>query len=110
PKIEHTVLMLEYYLTEQDLYIFEITRDGIDVHIEKDVVAKLERLFSLWHANLDLAAQASGARDRAQAFSGLQENCLGLLQRLYDLLLRPFSSALESCEHVTIVQIGRAHV
>src|SRR2546423_993007 len=109
PKIEHTVLMLEYYLTEQDLYIFVITRDGIDVHIEKDIVPRLERLFSLWRVNLDLAAQASGARDRAQAFSGLQENCLGLLQRLYDLLLRPVSGALESCEHVTIVPYGMLH-
>ncbi len=109
PKIEHTVLMLEYYLTEQDLYIFEITRDGIDVHVEKDVVPRLERLFSLWRVNLDLAAQASGARDRVQAFSGLQENCLGLLQRLYDLLLRPVSSALESCEHLTIVPYGMLH-
>lgn len=109
PKIEHSVLMLEYYLTEQDLYIFEITRDGIDVHIEKDVVSKLERLYSLWRVNLDLAAQASGARDRAQAFSGLQENCLGLLQRLYDLLLKPVSSALENCEHLTIVPYGILH-
>ena len=109
PKIEHTVLMLEYYLTEQDLYIFEITRDGIDVHIEKDVVPKLERLFSLWRANLDLAAQASGARDRAQAFSGLQENCLGLLQRLYDLLLKPVSSSLQNCEHLTVVPYGMLH-
>ena len=109
PKIEQTVLMLEYYLTEQDLYIFEITRDGVDVHVEKGVVPKLERLFSLWRTNLNLAAQASGARDRAQAFSGLQENCLGLLQRLYDVLLKPVSSALEHCEHVTIVPYGMLH-
>ncbi len=109
PTIEHTVLMLEYYLTEQDLYIFEITRDGIDVHVVEDAVPKLERLLSLWRVNLDLAAQASGARDRAQAFAGLQENCLGLLQRLYDLLLRPISSALESCEHLTIVPYGMLH-
>ncbi len=109
PKIEHTVLMLEYYLTEQDLYIFEITRDGIDVHIVKDAVPRLERLLSLWRVNLDLAARASGARDRPQAFAGLQENCLGLLQRLYDLLLRPVASALESCEHLTIVPYGMLH-
>ncbi len=109
PKIEHTVLMLEYYLTEQDLYIFVITRDGIDVHIVKDAVPRLERLLSLWRVNLDLAARASGARDRAQAFAGLQENCLGLLQRLYDLLLRPVASALESCEHLTIVPYGMLH-
>ena len=109
PKIESTVLVLEYYLTEQDLYIFEITNYGIDVHVEKDAVPRLERLFSLWRINLELAAQASGARDRAQAFSGLQENCLGLLQRLYDLLLRPVSSALEHCEHLTIIPYGMLH-
>jgi len=109
PTIEHTVLMLEYYLTEQDLYIFEITRNGIDVHVVEAAVPKLERLLSLWRVNLDLAARASGAKDRAQAFAGLQENCLGLLQRLYDLLLRPISSSLESCEHLTIVPYGMLH-
>ncbi len=109
PKIEHAALMLEYYLTEQDLYIFQLTRDGIAVHVVKDAVPRLERLISLWRVNLDLAAQASGARDRAQAFAGLQENSLGLLQRLYDLLLRPVSSALDSCEHLTIVPYGMLH-
>jgi CHAT domain-containing protein/tetratricopeptide (TPR) repeat protein len=109
PKFEHAALMLEYYLTEQDLYIFQLTRDGIAVHVVKDAVPRLERLISLWRVNLDLAAQASGARDRAQAFAGLQENSLGLLQRLYDLLLRPVSSALDSCEHLTIVPYGMLH-
>src|SRR5437016_7252056 len=52
PTIEHTVLLLEYYLTEQDLYIFEITRDGIDVHVVEDAVPRLERLLSLWRVNL----------------------------------------------------------
>jgi CHAT domain-containing protein len=109
PKIEHSVLILEYYLTEQDLYIFEITRAGIQVYTERDVVPKLERLFSLWRVNLDIAAQASGARDRALAFSGLQENCLGLLQRLYDILLKPVANSLENCEHLTIVPYGLLH-
>ena len=109
PKFEHAALMLEYYLTEQDLYIFQLTRDGIDIHVVNDAVPRLERLLSLWRVNLDLAAQASGARDRAQAFAGLQENSLGLLQRLYDLLLKPVSSALDSCEHLTIVPYGMLH-
>src|SRR6266699_3917303 len=109
PKIERTVLMLEYYLTEQDVFIFQLTSDGADVHVVKGAVPKLERLLSLWRVNLDLAAQASGARDRAQAFTGLQENSLGLLQRLYDLLLKPVSHALSTCEHLTIVPYGMLH-
>ncbi len=108
-KLDHTTLMLEYYLTGQDLYIFQVTCDGIDVHIERDAVPRLERLLSLWRVNLDLAAQASGAKDRAQAFAGLQENSLGLLQRLYDLLLRPVASKLSTCERLTIVPYGMLH-
>lgn len=109
PKIERTAMMLEYYLTEQDLYIFQISRDGVDVHCVKDAVPRLERLLSLWRVNLDLAAQASGAKDRVHAFAGLQENSLGLLQRLYDLLLKPVSGALSTCEHLTIVPYGMLH-
>jgi CHAT domain-containing protein len=69
----------------------------------------LERLLSLWRVNLELAAQAGGAQDRAVAFAGLQENSLGLLQRLYDLLLKPVSHALDTCEHLTIVPYGMLH-
>ena len=108
-KIERSTLMLEYYLTERDLYIFQLTRLGIDVQVIHDAVPKLERLLSLWRVNLDLAAQASGAQDRASAFIGLQDNSLGLLQRLYDLLLKPVESALNTCEHLTVVPYGMLH-
>ena len=108
-KIEPAALMLEYYLTENDLYIFLITRAGVDVRIFPSVVSKLERLLSLWRVNLDLAAQASGSEDRAQAFSGLQENSLGLLQKLYDLLLKPVESELAACQHLIIVPYGMLH-
>ncbi len=109
PKLEPTSLMLEYYLADQDLYIFQLTRRGVDVQIVQGAVPKLERLLSLWRANLDLASQAAGASDRAQVFFGLQENCLGLLQRLYDLLLRPVSDALNACKHLIIVPYGMLH-
>lgn len=108
-KIERGTLMLEYYLTGRDLYIFQLTRAGVEVQVVDDAVPKLERLLSLWRVNLDLAAQASGADDRTQAFAGLQENSLGLLQRLYDLLLKPVAHALETCEHLTIVPYGMLH-
>lgn len=108
-KLERHTLLLEYYLTERDMYIFQLTRKGIDVHVVQDAVPKLERLRSLWRVNLDLAGQAAGVQDRAQAFIGLQENSLGLLQRLYDLLLRPVSDALNDCERLVIVPYGVLH-
>src|SRR5712691_11370944 len=109
PKLERNMLMLEYYLAGPDLYIFQLTRDGVDVRVVEGAVPKVERLLSLLRVNLDLAAQAAGATDRMQAFAGLQQNSIGLLQRLYDLLLRPVSPALSSCEHLIIVPYGMLH-
>jgi CHAT domain-containing protein len=109
PKLERDTLMLEYYIAEQDLYIFQITRSGVDVHIVQDAVPRLERLYSLWHVNLDLAAQASGAEDQAQSFAGLQENSLGLLQKLYDLLLSPVSHLISRSKHLIVIPYGMLH-
>ncbi|MGH2482731.1 MAG: CHAT domain-containing protein, partial [Ktedonobacteraceae bacterium] len=108
-KLERNTLMLEYYLTENDLYIFQMTRAGVDTLVIPGVVPRLERLLSLWRVNLDLAAQASGAQDRSSALACLQENSLGLLQRLYDVLLKPVEAALDACEHLTIVPYGLLH-
>jgi CHAT domain-containing protein len=109
PFLEQRSVMLEYYLTDQDIYIFQLTRNGIDVQVVQGAVPKLHRLMTLWRANLDLASQAAGTADRAQAFFGLQENSLGLLQRFYDLLLRPVSDVLYASEHLIVVPYGVLH-
>ncbi|MBV9616686.1 MAG: CHAT domain-containing protein, partial [Ktedonobacteraceae bacterium] len=109
PKLEANALLLEYYLADQDLYIFQLTRNGVDVHLVSGAVPQLERLLALWRANLDLAAQAAGALDGEQMFSSLQENGLGLLQHLYDLLLQPVSSAMAGRQHLIIVPYGMLH-
>jgi CHAT domain-containing protein len=109
PKLEENALLLEYYLADQDLYIFQLTRHGVDVQLVSGVVPKLERLLALWRANLDMAAQAAAALDSEQTFPGLQENALGLLQRLYNLLLRPIENALTDREHLIVVPYGMLH-
>ncbi len=109
PKLDRTTLVLEYYFCGHDLYIFQLSRDGVEVQVVEGAVPRLERLLSLWRVNLDLASQAAGSDDRMSAFAGLQENSLGLLQRLYDLLLAPVSAALNGCEHLIIVPYGMLH-
>ncbi|MEO8972667.1 MAG: CHAT domain-containing protein [Ktedonobacteraceae bacterium] len=109
PKLERGTLMLEYAIADQDLYIFQLTRSGVEVHCEVGAVPGLERLLSLWRVNLDLVAQASGTEESVQAFAGLQENGLGLLQRLYDLLLKPVSHVLNTCERLIVVPFGILH-
>jgi tetratricopeptide (TPR) repeat protein len=109
PQFERGTIMLEYYISGSDIYIFELARAGITVHTLQDAVPKLERLYSLWQVNLDLASQAAGTEDITAAFSGLLENGLGLLQKLYDLLLGQVAQTLASCEHVIIVPYGILH-
>jgi CHAT domain-containing protein len=102
-------LLLEYYLAGQDLYLFQLTHERIEVHRVEDAVPRLERLLALWRVNLDLTAQASAARDHGQTFANLQANSLGLLQRLYQLLLAPVAGLLPTATHLIIVPYGILH-
>lgn len=109
PKLEANAILLEYYLADQDLYIFQLTRQGVEVQHVAGAVPRLERFMTLWRANLDMAAQASSELDGEQTFPGLQANVLGLLQRLYDLLLQPAAGALAGREHLIVVPYGMLH-
>jgi CHAT domain-containing protein len=102
-------LLLEYYLAGEDLYLFQLTRESVEVHYVPGAVPKLARLLALWRVNLDLVAQASSVQDYSQTFGGLQENCLGLLQRLYQLLLAPVAGILSGYTHLTVIPYGILH-
>lgn len=102
-------LLLEYYLAGQDLYLFQLTNKSIEVHRVEGALPQIERLLSLWRANLELAAQASGEHNYGQSFAGLQMNSVGLLQRLYQLLLAPVADILPAYSHLIIVPYGILH-
>jgi CHAT domain-containing protein len=109
PNLEPATLMLEYCLAEGNLYIFTLTQAGVNVRVVPGAQPQLERLMSLWRANLDMAAQVAGEVGRAQTFLSLLENALGLLQRLYNLLLRPVADLLATCQHLIVVPYGLLH-
>ncbi len=108
-KLSPQSLLLEYYLAGQDLYIFQLARGSIEVHCVEGAAPKLERLLALWRVNLDLTAQASAMQDYTSSFANLHENSLGLLQRLYQLLLAPVAGILSAYTHLTIVPYGMLH-
>ncbi len=108
-KIPPQTLLLEYYLAGQDLYLFQLTRQSIEVHRVEGAVPRLERLLTLWQANLDLTGQVSTAQDYSSDFENLLANSLGLLQRLYQLLLAPVAQILPSYSHLTIIPYGILH-
>jgi CHAT domain-containing protein len=107
--VEPRTLLLEYYLAGQDLYVFAIARGRLTWQQLPGAVPQLERLSALWRVNLDLAAQAAAAPDGAQRLPTLYENALGLLRRLYHLLLDPLSSLLDDCERLIVIPYGLLH-
>ncbi|WP_246039220.1 CHAT domain-containing protein [Dictyobacter alpinus] len=108
-QLDTGTLLVEYYLTDQDLYIFQLTRESVTVSSVPGAVPQLERLYSLWRTNLDLSGRAAMTSDQGQAFHSLQGNSLGLLKRLYDLLLAPISAQIQHCRHLTVVPYGMLH-
>lgn len=108
-QLDDNTLLVEYYLSDQDLYIFTISAQGVKVRTIAGAVEQVERLYSLWRTNLDLSGHAANTVDQAQAFLGLQGNSQGLLKRLYDLLLRPIDNLLNVSQRLIVVPYGILH-
>lgn len=80
-------LMLTYFLYQGKLLIFAVTEKGIVSHEVPDGGVRLERLLPLLHARL-LSVNTLNAP------STQQQAVLGLLKKLYDLLIAPMESYL----------------
>jgi tetratricopeptide (TPR) repeat protein len=109
PYFTSSAVLLEYYVADQDLYIFAVAARGLEVRIVPDALPQLEKLLALWNANLDMMSVMTGSPGSENASMGLLANGLGLLHRLYALLLRPVEACLAGCAHVTIVPYGILH-
>ncbi len=99
-------LLLAYFLYQQRLILFALTREGLSVHEHADGVAQLEHLFLLLHAHL----QTDGWPDPQQPQPQQQQVARRLLRKLYDLLIAPVAALLPaSSGSLTIVPYGPLH-
>jgi CHAT domain-containing protein len=96
-------LMLTYFLSQGKILIFVLTKEGVVSHEVPDGIERLERLLPLLHARL-LSV------NKLNAPSMQQQAVLGLLKKLYDLLIAPVASHLPSSGGtLTIVPYGPLH-
>lgn len=109
PYFASSAVLLEYYIADQDLYIFAVTARDLEVRVMPAALPQLEKLLALWNANLGMMSIMTGAPNSENASTGLLANGLGLLRRLHALLLRPVEACLAGCTHVTIVPYGILH-
>jgi CHAT domain-containing protein len=108
-RLSPATLMLEYYIAGEDLYIFQLTNQGIAMQSVPGAVPRLERLLSLWRANLDLVGGIANTPQQEQIATSLLGNGLGLLQRLYAVLLGPVADTLRTCKQLIVVPYGMLH-
>ncbi len=96
-------LMLTYFLSQGKILIFVLTKEGIISQEVPDGVERMERLLPLLHARL-LSVNTLNAS------SMQQQAVLGLLKKLYDLLIAPVASYLPTSSGIlTIVPYGPLH-
>ena len=96
-------LMLTYFLLQEKLLIFVLTKEGIVSHEVPDGGERLERILPLLHARLLSVNTLNTPSTQLQSV-------LGLLKKLYDLLIAPVASYLPtSSSTLTIVPYGSLH-
>ncbi len=99
-------LLLAYFLYQERLILFAVTREGLSVHEHSDGVAQLEHLFLLLHAHLQTDVWPNPQQPQPQQ----QQVVRRLLRKLYDLLIAPVAALLPSSPgHLTIVPYGPLH-
>jgi tetratricopeptide (TPR) repeat protein len=99
-------LLLAYFLHQERLILFALTREGLSVHESPGGVAQLEHLFLLLHAHL----QTDGWPNPQQPQPQQQQVARRLLRKLYDLLIAPVAALLPSSSgYLTIVPYGPLH-
>jgi CHAT domain-containing protein len=95
--------LLEYFRIGHDLALFIMDADGLRSVRLSGALPRLYRLQTPLRLNLDAAVEEPRQRTK------LEPNARALLQRTYDVLLRPVRDWLEAYDRLIVVPHGRLH-
>jgi CHAT domain-containing protein len=106
PDLAAGTVLLEYFLHEDGGVVF-VVRDGevVAVPLESGTGEVQHHLFR-WQLSLDASASALVL---GQPLAALQRNALGVLQRLYRVLLAPVEAHLRGARQIVVVPYGAGH-
>jgi tetratricopeptide (TPR) repeat protein len=94
-------VLLAYFLYKGRILIFAATTESLTTHELLDGVEQLERLLPLLHARLDPRGWFNGQPH--------PQHTIRLLNKLYDLLIKPVAELLPSSGRLTVVPYGPLH-
>lgn len=101
-------VLVEYFVTHEQLRAFVVTHDKVVAISELGTVANLNRLLSLLRFNLANAAYQISSATPARRNS-LLNTARALFQQLYRLLIAPLEPHLENYQNLLIVPHGPLH-
>ncbi|MFW6070110.1 MAG: CHAT domain-containing protein [bacterium] len=104
PYLDDETVLLEYFVAREELLLFLVTAKSIDVQRLAAPMARVQQLSQLLWLNLRSVRRSEGAQE-----AHLTKNARAILQRLYDLLLRPLQPRLAQWPKVIVVPHGPLH-
>jgi CHAT domain-containing protein/tetratricopeptide (TPR) repeat protein len=99
--LDDRTALVELYRIGADYAVFVMDRTSLRVKRLERGAAKLRRLYGPLQLNLNAAISEAGRR------ATLEPNVRALLQRAYDVLLRPIEDWLDKYERLIVVSNGR---
>ncbi len=98
PWLDEETLLLEYFFAEDQLYLFMISHDSIDVQPLETRSTDITMLLNLLALN-----NRSISRMSVNRLDALTANAMGLLKDLYDRLVQPIASRIDAYPQLIIV-------
>jgi CHAT domain-containing protein len=98
PALDADTLMLDFFVAQGDLFIFLVSREGVEVARLPDALARLNRPSRLLHINLKAVAHAA-----PDQIDGLLARVQTQLAALYQLLLQPIAPRLARYDRLLLV-------
>jgi CHAT domain-containing protein len=104
PYLSPDTLLLEYFIARGELFAFLVTAEGVQARRLPTDLSRVQQLMQFLLLNLEVVP-----RSTCSQVSGMSSNALGLLRRLYELLVTPLCDALAPYPRLIVVPHGPLH-
>ena len=104
PQLEADTALLEFFMAKGKLIVFVVTGEEICAIPLETNINQVQKLLQLFWLNLNAVPNSS-----PQRLGQLNGNARGILQQLYNYLIRPFAAQLHNYKKLIIVPHGFLH-
>jgi CHAT domain-containing protein len=105
-KLADDTLLIEYYVADEELYIFTLYRGTLQVCISPTPITTIRRLIEQFQFNVDSALKVGRTSPLSQQLSRITNT---ILNQLYDALFAPVATQIAAADNLIIVPFAVLH-